>query len=53
MVLNNGGPKKKSAVILPEERGYTEEERGYMEEERGYIAGRARLYCRKSAVIFL
>jgi hypothetical protein len=44
VVLNNGGNKKKSAVILPEERGY-------MEEERGYIAGRARLYCRKTAVI--
>ena len=29
---------RKSAVILPEERGY-------MEEEHGYIAGRARLYC--------
>ena len=35
--FNNGGKKKKSAVILP--------------EERGYIVGRARLYSRKSAVI--
>ena len=38
MVLNSGGKKKKSAVILP--------------EERGYIAGRARLNSRKSAIIF-
>ena len=37
-VLNNGTPNKKSAVIFP--------------EERGYIAGRARLYCQKSAVIW-
>ena len=52
MVLNSGGKiaeergyiagrawlySRKSAVILPEERGY-------IEEERGYIPGRARLY---------
>jgi hypothetical protein len=44
VVLNSGGNKKKSVVVLPEERGY-------MEEECGYIAGRAQLYCQKSAVI--
>jgi hypothetical protein len=49
---NFGGNKRrvrlkcrKSAVILPEERGY-------MEEERGYIPGRVRLYYWKSTVIF-
>ena len=43
--MNKGGKNKKSAVILPEERGYMEEERGLIlrksavifPEERGYI----------------